>query len=307
MSTGYAALYNATYFGLVVVAGRIAGGVIAFQISFALAMLPVAIGAVPLAAAQLPRLARSFDQKNTMAFDYTYRRSLALVLFVSLPAGLLYFTMSETLARAVAFGQMATTTGVSVIASCIGSLGLATIGEAAFNVSTSALYARRDALRPLWAMAIRAVIAFTGMGVALIAMDGTAVLWTLGLTVAAANLAAAAYLYRCLIRGQPKVSRYEARSILGELVASAISMAPGVFFAIWFEDSVGNRYQNIGVAAAAITISAACYLTIQWMRGSGELKLLLSVIQSTILFRPSDKMLRTGYVVEKEDPRVGPS
>jgi hypothetical protein len=184
---------------------------------------------------------------------------------------------------------MATETGVSVIASCIGSLGLATIGETAFNVSTSALYARRDALRPFWAMAIRAVIALIGMGVALFAMDGTAVLWTLGLTVAAANLAAAAYLHWHLTRGQPKVTRYEARSILGELVTSIISMAPGVFFAIWFENGVENRYQNIGVAAAAIAISAACYLTIQWMRGSGELKLLLSAIQSTILFRPSDR------------------
>jgi peptidoglycan biosynthesis protein MviN/MurJ (putative lipid II flippase) len=80
-----------------VVAGRIPGGVIAFQIGQAVSFLPVALSAAPLAAAQLPRLSRNFNEKNETAFRSTFRQSLALARFVALPTGVVFVMISETL------------------------------------------------------------------------------------------------------------------------------------------------------------------------------------------------------------------
>jgi putative peptidoglycan lipid II flippase len=149
------ALYNFTTLGAVVVAGRIPGGVIAFQIGQNVSFLPVALSAVPLAAAQLPRLSRSFNEENAAAFHSIFRQSLALARFVALPTGVLFVMMSETLARAVAFGQMANAAGVLMVAACIASWGPGVIGEAVVALSTSASYARRDASVPFRAITVR--------------------------------------------------------------------------------------------------------------------------------------------------------
>jgi hypothetical protein len=90
---------------------------------------------------------------------------------------------------------MATVAGVALVAAAIGSLALGIIGEAAFQVSTSASYARQDAVAPLVAMALRGVVAFAGMTIAFVAVDGIAVLWVLGLSCSAAMLVSAAWLH----------------------------------------------------------------------------------------------------------------
>jgi putative peptidoglycan lipid II flippase len=272
-SSGYTGLYQLMIFGILVVAGKLPGGVIAFQIGYNFAFLPVALCAAPLSAAQLPRLSRSFNEQDTTAFNATFLRSLALSRFVALPTSLLLLTISQTLAQAVAFGGMATVAGVSMIAACIGGLGPGVIGEAAMVVSTSASYARRDAVAPFRAMSIRAAIAFVGMGFALGVMDGISILWTLGLTVSAANLAAAAYLYRSVVRDLPA---HKSAHLIGEMTAAASSIVPGVFIAAWLNGPTASHYHRIGVATAAIAVSGALYAAIQWMRGSRELASLLS-------------------------------
>jgi putative peptidoglycan lipid II flippase len=299
-SSGYTGLYQVIFLGLLVVAGRIPGGVIAYQMGHNFSYLPVALGAAPLAAAQLPRLSRNFNEQNTTAFHATFRRSLALARFVALPTGLLLLTMSETLARAVAFGGMATVTGISMIAASIASLGPGVIGEAAMVVSTSASYARRDSVTPLRAMATRAAIALMGMVLALSAMDGIAVLWTLGLAVSAANLTSAAYLYRSVVLALPGAARYRSHPLIGELGASAISIVPGALIAAWLERATGTSYQKIGLAIAVIAVSGSFYLVIQWMRASRELISLLSGTRGPGLLGRSGERSRSGSSMEEE-------
>jgi peptidoglycan biosynthesis protein MviN/MurJ (putative lipid II flippase) len=275
-----------------VVAGRIPGGVIAFQIGQAVSFLPVALSAAPLAAAQLPRLSRNFNEKNETAFRSTFRQSLALARFVALPTGVVFVMMSETLARAVAFGQMANTAGVLMIAACIASLGPGVIGEAAVALSTSASYARRNAAVPLMAITVRAAISFMGMVVALSAMDGVAILWTLGLFVSAANLAAASFFYWNLMLPSPAAPLYRTRKLISELAASIISIVPGMFATLVLKCAIGNHYCDIGVAVLALSISGALYLAIQWLRGSSELRSLVSGFPAADLRDGSEKAER---------------
>jgi putative peptidoglycan lipid II flippase len=275
-SCGYTSLYWLVFLGLLVVSGSVAGGVAALQLGYNFFQLPIALGATPVASAQLPRLARSFNGKRPGEFHHTYRSSLALVWFVALPAGLLFLAMPETLARAVAFGEMATTTGVALIAACIGSLALGVVGEASIVVSTSASFARRDAWAPCRAMAIRLAIAFVGMAIAMRVEDSALVLWTLGLALSAANLSAAAYLHRSQVAALPVIRPSLAPQLLGDLCAAAVSILPGILVASSLAGAAGNPYQSIGVAIAAIAASGAAYLAIQWLRGSEPLRALLA-------------------------------
>ncbi|HYG86286.1 MAG TPA: lipid II flippase MurJ [Azospirillum sp.] len=282
-SSGYTALYNLVTFAALVVAGRIPGGVIAAQIGLNFSFLPIALSAVPLASAQLPRLSRSFNAGDTAAFAATFRESIALTRFITLPAAFLLLAMSDPLAQAVAFGDLAGPAGVAMIAACIAGLGPGVVGEALISVSTSASYARRNGLAPLRAMALRAVVALLGMAIALGTMEGIGILFALGLSFSAGNLAAAAYIFRSVMPAMPAASGGHCRRplgerVVGELMVSAVPIALGAALAFWWQNEAGSHAQKIGVAVATIAVSGALYLGMQWMRRSHELTLFSEII-----------------------------
>jgi putative peptidoglycan lipid II flippase len=283
-SSGYSALYNLTTLGAAVVAGQIPGGVAAFQIGQMLSFLPVALCAVPLAAAQLPRLSRCFNENNENAFHSIFRQSLAIARFVGLPACILFVMMPETWARAVAFGQMASAAGVSMIAACIASTGAGVIAEATVALSTSASYARHNASLPLMAIALRAAVAFMGMAIALSAMDGIAILWTVGLSVSAGSIVSAIYFHRTMIQSFPAASQ-----LISELAVSVGSITPGMFAAVLLNSTIGSHYYDIGIALASLAISATFYIALQWLRGSSELRSLLSGFDPQISVRDPNR------------------
>jgi len=276
-SSGYAVLESLSFLGLMVVAGSVPGGAIAFHVGYTFFNLPIALCGRPLSAAQLPRLAQSFQQGNLEAFHATYRSSLALGLFVALPAGFLFLSMPEVLARAVSFGEMATGTGVALVAATIGSLGPGIVGESAFLVATSACYARRDAVSPLRAMVLRATIALAGMAVALSAMEGAAVLVTLGLAVSAGALVAAVYLHRCQLLALPPLPGRRGWP-LADLAVAAVAVAPGVLLAAWLDGIVKHSYHALSAGLFAVAVSGLIYLAVQWLRGSPELGALFGAL-----------------------------
>lgn len=276
-SCGYAALNTLTLFGFLVVAGGIPGGAVAFQIGYNFFSLPGAVGAQPAAAAMLPRLSRAFHQDNDMAMRTIYRDSLALASFVAFPAGLLFLFLCGPLAPIVSFGEMATSAGLLLVAASIGGMGLAVLGEAAILILTSAAYACRDAISPFRATALRTAISLAGMAVAMLALDGTAVIWTLGLSFSAASFVAAAYLYIRLARLRSQQPREWRHSLLGTLTAAAVAVLPGWLVAYALGNAGGSSISGALVGLAAVGASGVTYLLIQWWRGSREFTALFAV------------------------------
>jgi putative peptidoglycan lipid II flippase len=277
-SSGYAALNAANYLGLLVAAGGIPGGAVAFQIGVNFFSLPVAIGAKPLAIAQLPRLARSFNQQAFQAFQATYRSSLELTMFIALPAAVLFVGIPDVLAKAISFGDMATAAGIGLVVASIASLGPGIVGDAAFVVSTSASYARRDAASPLAAMDIRSAITFMGVALAVVVMRDLAVLWTLGIGFSAANLLAAAYLHGRQTRALPSIPEVTPRHWIGDLAAALVALIPSLLVAHWLEGATLGGVGPVLVAGAAIAASGIAYLAVQWVRGSDALTTLVAGI-----------------------------
>jgi len=284
-SSGYLGLQTAVYAGLLIVAGGVPGGVAAFEIGHSFYFLPIALAAFPIAVVQLPNLSRSMGQDDAVAFHATYRSGLAMILFLTLPASLLFFAMPETLARAVAFGEMGNAAGISLVSACIGGLGLGIVGQATLTLSTSASYARQDAISPMRAMIVKATISFAGMAFALAALEGPAILWALGLSASLANLVAALYLHHANVSALPAVAGHGVRNLLVDVAIAAVAVVPGLMVADLLEGVWTSHYQGIGIALAAILVSAAVYLTLQRLRGSIELQLVLSSILASSLSR----------------------
>ena len=126
-------------------------------------------------------------------------------------------------------------------------------------------------------MVLRATIALAGMAVALTAMEGAAVLVTLGLGVSAGALIAAIYLHRCQLRVLPPLATRR-RWPLADLGLAAVAVAPGVVLAAWLEDAVEGSPHAIGAGLLAITVSGLIYLAVQWLRRSPELGSLFAAL-----------------------------
>jgi putative peptidoglycan lipid II flippase len=275
-SSGYATLNSLTLFGLFIISSAIPGGAVALQIGLNFFSLPIALGAYPVAAALLPRLTRGFDHENASEVASIYRDSLALANFVALPATLIFVCLSETLARAVSFGEMSSSSGTSLVAAAIGSLGLGIVGESIFVVATAASYARRDAIAPLRAMACRAILAFVGMTFALLATSDVATIWALGLSFSIATLTAAGYLHQRRLR--PRVSELLelGARVAPDMLASIASVIPGWLVAYTLTEAMPSHYGSIILAIMAIGASGVTYLAIQWMRNSREFSALFA-------------------------------
>ena len=178
---------------LLVVANRLPGGVVAFQIALNFYYLAIAVGAAPVALSLLPRLARMHLDGDVAAFRDTLVRGLALGFFITIPAAVGYLALAVPLARAVSFGRMDGAAGVTMVAASLAALSVAVVGQTAFLIATYASYARKDTRSPLISMLLQAAVCLGLVSTALL-VHGWAVLVVLGLALSVAVSAAACHL-----------------------------------------------------------------------------------------------------------------
>jgi putative peptidoglycan lipid II flippase len=245
---------------LLVMANRLEGGVVAFQIALNFYYLAIAIGATPVALSLLPRLARMHLAGDLAAFRDTFVRGLALGFFVTIPAAVGYLTLALPLARAISFGRMDSATGVTLVAVSLAALSVAVVGQTAFMIATYASYAMRDTRSPLVSMLVQAAVCLA-LATSSLFFQGPAVLLVLGLALSVSvsarvsrNLSGAA-THRLL----PSMAKFVAAAALmaGPAWVVATSVPP------WLGRPLGPR---VGVLAAAV-VGGAIFLALQaWWR-----------------------------------------
>ena len=264
---GQAGLNAVQILTLLTVVNRVPGGVVAFQIALNFLELANNLGATPVALSLLPRLARMHLDGETTAFRDTLVRGLSLGFFVTIPAAAGYLVLAVPLARAVSFGRMDSTAGVTMIAAALVALSPAVISQTAFQIVTFACYARKDTRSPLWSTALQAVMCLGLVSLAPL-VRGAAVLFVLGgalsasLTVAACHLTARTWR-RLGHRGSERLIPSLARFVVG-----AVAMAgPAWLIATAVADRLGRPLgPRVGVIAGAMA-GAAVYLAIEaWWR-----------------------------------------
>jgi putative peptidoglycan lipid II flippase len=278
-SLGVAALIGLRYLAVLIVAGAIPGGVVAFTMAVNFLNLPVALGAKPVAAALLPRLARLTLERRLGTFRDEWAQGLGLAFFLTAPAAVAYLALSRPLSEAVAFGAMATSDGVKLIAVSLASVSFGVLGEGVFIVNTSAAYALADAGAPLRAMLVRTAVTLPGMAAALALADGPAVLIVLGLSLTAGDLTQAVAFSRHLVTRLPRGHAAIVGPLARSLAAAAVMVVPAGMIAWAAPSNDPGRAVQVGWTLAAILAGLAAFLGLQRLWHAPEPRQLLAGIR----------------------------
>ncbi|MBV9451227.1 MAG: hypothetical protein JO345_35610 [Streptosporangiaceae bacterium] len=257
-----AGLEAVQFAALLLVADRVAGGVVGLQLATNFFFLPVALGATPVALSLMPRLSRMTAPDQAQSFRDSYVQGLGFAAFLVVPAAVAYAALAGPLAGAIGFGGFGTGGAVHLIAASLIGLAPGIIGQTLFLVTTYACYARGDTATPLRGMLLQAVVC-----VAVIAatywMHGPAVLTVLGLGLSAGTIAGSAYLVWRLGRGLPSGGEPALRPLLYTLAGSAIMIGPAWVTAHVLDDHLNSKAGHVVAMLAATAVGAGCYFTVQ--------------------------------------------
>ena len=261
---------------LLVVADRVAGGVVAFQLGINFYSLPIAVGATPVALALVPRLSRMTAPDQAGLFRDTYVRGLGFASFLVVPAATAYVVIASPLAGVIGFGAFARGGGRALIAAALAGLALAVVGETLFAVSSYAFYARKNAGYPLRGMVIQTLVCGAGIAV-VVHLRGTALLAGLGLAFSAGTVAAAGYLVYQLRRELPHGGEPALRPLLRTFACAAIMAVPVWAAAHFAAGPLRSSAGHVGaifvicVAGAGIYFAAQAAMRapeMQWLGGA---------------------------------------
>ncbi|MDR0342174.1 MAG: hypothetical protein LBI49_03520, partial [Nocardiopsaceae bacterium] len=271
-----AALATLQIAALLLVADRVPGGVVAFQLATNFYFLPIALGASPVALSLVPRLSRLTGPGEGTLFRDTYLRGLAFASFLAVPASAAYAVLARPLAAAMGFGAFGAASGRELISAALLGMAPAITGETLFLVTTYACYARKDTAHPLRGMIIHAVVCAAGIA-AVAGMRGPALLTGLGLAFSAASMVAAGYLVRHLRQSLPPGGDPVLPPLLRAAGCAAVMAVPAWAAAALLVDRIGTAAGRVAgmltvcVAGAALYFAAQACLRapqLQWLTGA---------------------------------------
>jgi putative peptidoglycan lipid II flippase len=269
---GYTGLAAMQTVAVLFIANRLAGGLVAFQLSLNFYFLPIAIVTWPIARSMLPHLARLRSIEDGPLFWDELCRAARLASFVTVPMAFVYVVLAAPIARAIAIGQLEADGGAPLVAMSLGALGLGVIGETWFILGTYAFYARENVRAPLISMLVRIGVAFTLFAIALIAPRPLVPL-VLGLGISAGSVIGSVHLWaklRAALGGALPV-RALARTAAGALLMSLPAFLTAVALSPWIGK---HELGQIAVVAVATIVGAGVYLLAQAALKAPELGLL---------------------------------
>lgn len=273
-SMAQAGLLAAQILLLLALAGQVAGGTVALQMSLNFYHLPLAIAAAPVGLALLPRLSRMIEEDQAEAFAEAYLRAVGLALFLVIPAAAGYVVLAVPLANTVAVGQMSSAAGVAMVTGSLVALSIGLAGEALFVISTQAAYARGDAWTPLRSMALQSIIC-SFLVVPALSVDGTARVTVLAGAFAAASVVGGVHLTWCVRRGLAPSPHRLGPTLARTLGATALMAAVAWTVAAVVVGMLDGTPGWIVASAAGTIAGAVTYAGVHRWFGSVELRWLL--------------------------------
>ncbi len=234
------------------VADRVAGGVVAFQLAMNFFFLPVALGATPVALSLVPRLSRMTGPGQERLFRDTYVQGLVFAAFLVIPAATAYAVLAGPLASAIGFGGFGTGSAVHLITASLIGLAPGIIGQTFFLVTTFACYARGDAIHPAPRHGDPGGHLHRRRRRRLPAARSGAADRTRPRPVGGRDRAGSLYLVRHLLRGLPSGGESALRPLLRTVNGSIIMIGPAWATAAFLDGRLNSR---AGHAIAMITAS----------------------------------------------------
>lgn len=177
----------------IVLAARVAGGVVAYQIAFTFFLLPHAVLANPIFTALFPRLAADASAGRLETFGNDLGRGLRAIAFLLLPAAALLAALALPALQVVRVGAL-DADGARLVAAVLAAYAAGLVGYSGFFLLTRAAYALDDVRSPTVVNAAASVAGIAAMVAVSASVDGDARVVGLGLVHAAVVTVASAVL-----------------------------------------------------------------------------------------------------------------
>ena len=259
-AVGAGALTGVWTFSVLVGAGVVPGGVIAFQVALSFYNLAMAIGARAVGTATLPRLARAGGAGELGPFRRVYEHGLLATWSVALPAAVGVALLARPLATALAFGRIASPRGIDLLSFALASLGFALAGGSVFEFARQAAYARLDTRSPLIAAATRTTVTLVGVAIAYVGMRGSAsALVAIGVAVTVGDSVAAWFQHRAVITGAPPASTPFRSALRRPVIMTLVIAGPSIVVGRVIAARIEGRFGALLALAVAGTLSLAAY------------------------------------------------
>ena len=266
---------------VIVVANKVEGGLLAFQLALNFFFLPTAIITWPIARALLPQLSRHFRNGETDAFRDELVRAVRVASFATIPLAVAYVALAWPIANGVAFGQLHTGGGAALIAPSIAALALAVVGETWFILATYSCYAQNDVRTPLRCMFVRVGVALAFMTFAIFS-EGHTILVLLGLSLSIGSVAGAltmGWRVHGRIRGHRTSGTGSLwRSVGWSALVSLIAVLPATLVLAIVGPATGSKVAELAQLGALMLLSGATYVGVQFLRRAPELRWLLDAL-----------------------------
>jgi putative peptidoglycan lipid II flippase len=250
-----------------ILANRVEGGVVAYQIAFTAFLLPFAVLAHPVLTTAYPGLAAHASARRWPAFAESLGAGARSIAFLVLPASALLVALARPALRVVELGDL-DVAGTRLVARVLAAYALGLVGYAGLQLLTRASYAAGDTRTPALVN-----VGVAGGGALLMVVlyslaAGTQRVVVLGLAHSAAMVGGAVVLGVLVRRrvGEPwPLSATLGRSLVGALAAGLAARV------------VSDLVPGTGRAGAVLSLAAgglagvAAYLVTAWALRAPEL------------------------------------
>jgi putative peptidoglycan lipid II flippase len=171
---------------VMVLAGRTAGGITAYQFSYQFFQLPYALVAVSIASAIMPNLAERWTSRDTAGFEAQLVTGLRVSLALLIPAGVAYAAVAQPFIQLAIHHGRVTASGAHLVSSSLALFAAGLPGFSAFFILMRAYQAMQQTRVMFWIYLLE-----NGMTVVaalilepLIGVPGLALAWVAPYTIA---------------------------------------------------------------------------------------------------------------------------
>lgn len=262
-ATGHVGLNQVLVIATVILAGRIEGGVIAYQTAFTFFLLPHALLAHPIFTSLYPRLAATGAAGGVDAdldgFTTTLGRGLRTMAALVLPASAL---LAATATPALSLVQLGAfdAEGVALVGATLAAYLTGLTAYSATFLLTRASYALGDARSPTTINLGVTAVAVAAMAAATTVVAGRGLLVAFGLVTAATGTAGAVVLHRRVAARAGRSVPMASSLVRSALVAGVAGVAAGLVVGVvgWSDPtaavvSVGGGL-TAGLAAGTVAV-----------------------------------------------------
>lgn len=275
---GYFAATQAGLLVTLLLANRVEGGVVAWQVAYAFFELPNALVGLPVAVALFPTLAQRFVRRDEAGFARLLSTGFRTTVFVAAPAAAGLFVLAPALSEALLSRAGPTGAGAELVGATLRGLALGIPAWVLVATLARAFYARQNTRPP---------VALTGAGVALyaalaipltvaLAPGGDRALRLLGLAFSAGQWAAVVVGTAVLA---VRVRAWRVGADLG-VFAAALARSAVMGAAVWL---VAERLVDTSPVAATLAgVAAGAVVYVALTLPSAELRRTVAVVRGRV-------------------------